>query len=174
VAFVTRTRRNATFTRGRRRLIVMSMRRLLLIADDRHAVDAIRLALRQTAGLRVVATVDGRVSARGPLAELAPDVVVVDELRQRTQALRRLREASEEAPGASVVLLARGLDEATLDDVFAAGANAVIQRPLHPATLATLLGEVARGSVVHSPRRPASEPAARQAHLRAVAAQEAS
>lgn len=150
------------------------MRRLLLVTDDRHAVDAIRLALRQAAGLRVVATVDGRVSARAPLAELAPDVVVVDEMRQRTQVLCRLREASEAAPGAGVVLLAPGLDEASLDDVFAAGADAVIDRRLHPATLATLLGEVARGSVVHAPRRVASEPTARQAHLRAVTAQRAS
>ena len=73
------------------------MKTLLVVADHPMVVRAIRLALRHTAGLRVVATVDGRWSARGSLAELRPEIVLVDEMCQRTNALARVREAAEEA-----------------------------------------------------------------------------
>jgi DNA-binding NarL/FixJ family response regulator len=130
------------------------MRNLLVVADHPMVIQAIRLALRHTAGFRVVATVDGRVSARRVLAERQPEIVLVDEMCQRTNALARAREACEEVPEAKVVLLSSGLDAAVLEDAFAAGAHAVISRQLHPVTLGTLLREVARGNVVHAPPAP--------------------
>lgn len=133
------------------------METVVVVADQPAVVPAIRLALRHTSGLRVVATVDGRTSARAVLLELQPDVVVVDEMCQRANALFRLREASEETPDAKVVLLSARLDAAWLRDAFAAGAEAVISRQLHPVTLGTLLREVLRGNVVHAPRAPAGE-----------------
>jgi DNA-binding NarL/FixJ family response regulator len=117
-------------------------------------VQAIRLALRNTAGFRVVATLDGRVTVRAQLAELVPDVVLVDEMCQRTNAIARLREAADELPGAKVVLLSAGLDGGALDDAFEAGAEAVVSRQLHPVTLGTLLREIVHGNVVHAPRPP--------------------
>ena len=135
------------------------MRSVLVIADDARVLQFLRLALRQAAGLRVVGSVDGRLSARAHLIAHAPDVVLVDEMWQRTNALARIREAGEDVPEATVVLLAYGLDAAALDDAFEAGAHAVIARRLHPATLGTLLREVVEGNVVHAPRRPPREPA---------------
>lgn len=129
------------------------MKSLLLIADDPAAVQGIRLALRNAGGFRVAATVDGRVSARPSLARLAPDVVVVDEMRRRTDALARLQEATEETPGATTVLLTTSLDTASLDDAFEVGAHAVVSRRVHAARLGMLLHEIAHGTVVHAPRR---------------------
>jgi len=134
------------------------MKTLLVVADHPVVVQAIRLALRHTAGLRVVATVDGRWSARGSLAELRPEVVLVDEMCQRTNALARVREAAEEATEATIVLLSSGLDGAALDDAFEAGAHAVISRRLHAVTLGTLLREVVHGNVVQAPRAPRGDP----------------
>ena len=128
------------------------MKSLVVVADHPMVVRAIRLALRHTAGFRVVATVDGRASARARLAELRPEVVLVDEMCQRANALARMGEAVQEAPEATVVLLSSGLDGAALDDAFEAGAHAVISRRLHPVTLGTLLREVVHGNVVHAPR----------------------
>jgi DNA-binding NarL/FixJ family response regulator len=128
------------------------VKRLAVVADHPMVVQAIRLALRNTAGFRVVATLDGRTSVRTQLAELAPDVVLVDEMCQRTNAMARLREAVEELPSAKLVLLSAGLEGSALDDAFAAGAEAVVSRHLHPVTLGTLLREVVHGSVVHAPR----------------------
>jgi DNA-binding NarL/FixJ family response regulator len=136
------------------------MKRLVLIADHPMVVQAVRLALRHTAGFRVVASLDGRVPAGEQLSDVRPEVVLIDEMCQRTNALARIREAARDAPGAKTVLLTTGLDDAALDDAFAAGACAVISRQLHPVTLGTLLREVVHGNVVHAPRRTPAEPVA--------------
>ena len=133
----------------------------MLIVDGPGAVGAIRLALRHAAGFKVVGTIDGRSSARSPLLELSPEVVLVDDMCQQTNAMARLREATGLAPDAIVVLLSGRMDSASLDDALIAGADAVISRGLHPATLGTLLREIVQGSVIHSPRRSRGEVRAR-------------
>ena len=130
------------------------MKSLVVVADHPMVVQAIRLALRNTAGFRVVATLDGRAPVRAQLTQLVPDVVLVDEMCQRTNAIARLREASEELPGAKLVLLSNGMEGAALEGAFDAGAEAVVSRQLHPVTLGTLLREIVHGNVVHAPRPP--------------------
>lgn len=134
------------------------MRSLVIIADHPTVVQSVRLALRHTAGFRVVGTLDGRSPVRETIVELAPDVVIVDEMCQRTDAVARLKEVADAVPEATIVLLSLGLDGQGLRGVLAAGAEAVISRRLHPATIGVLLREVVHGNVVHAPRRAASEP----------------
>jgi DNA-binding NarL/FixJ family response regulator len=141
---------------------------LVLIVDDPAPLRTIHLALRQTAGFRVVATIDGRLSARESVARLAPDVVVVDEMCQRSNALARIREVRAELPTAHVVMLARVWDVDFSGHVLEAGADAVLCRLLPPATLGTLLREVVEGSVIHAPRQVSRQ---RSAHLRVVRTQ---
>lgn len=144
------------------------MRSLMLVADAPTVVRSMRVALRHTAGFRVVATVDGRSSVREALSELRPEVVLVDEMCQRTNALARLRESREVASAATVVLLSSSLERAAVEAAMDAGADAVISRSLHPATLGTLLRETVDGNVIHVPRPAAS---VRRAHLRPLADQ---
>jgi DNA-binding NarL/FixJ family response regulator len=136
------------------------MRSLLLIADHRAVVSALRLALRHTAGLQVAGVLDGRAPVGPRLAGLAPDVVVVDEMTRRGDALARIREVAAEAPEATVVLLADALDPAATAEATEAGAQAIIARRLHPSTLGTLLREVLHGNVVYAPRTAPGAPAA--------------
>jgi DNA-binding NarL/FixJ family response regulator len=136
------------------------MKRLLIVADRSMVVHTIRLALRQTAGFEVVGFVDGRAPVRDALVEHRPDVVLVDELEDAVVALARLREASEHAPDAQIVLLTLRMEDGWLADVFEAGADAVLSKSMHPVSLGTTLREVVRGNVVHryeSPRRTAAE-----------------
>ena len=84
--------------------------------------------------------------------------MIVDEKCQRTDAVARLKEVADAVPEATIVLLSLGLDGQGLRGVLAAGAEAVISRRLHPATIGVLLREVVHGNVVHAPRRAASEP----------------
>jgi DNA-binding NarL/FixJ family response regulator len=128
------------------------VRRVLLVADDRAALRKMRLALRQAAGMQLVATVDGRQSVRSPLRQHSPDVVVVDEMCQRSYALARIFETAQEAPHVHVVLFARRVDASALADAFDAGADAAIFRGLEPAALAVLLHEVVHGRIIHNPR----------------------
>jgi DNA-binding NarL/FixJ family response regulator len=136
------------------------VKRLVIVADHPMVLHAIRLALRNTAGFRVVATLDGRSPVREQLAELLPDVVLVDEMCQRSNAMARLREAAAESPDAKLVLLTIGLDDAALEDAFDAGAEAVVSRQLHPVTLGTLLRAIVHGNVVHAPRPLRARPGA--------------
>jgi len=131
------------------------MKRLLIVADHPSVVHAIRLALRQTAGFKVVGYVDGRSSVKDVLAEHRPDVVLVDDL-DSVGALARLREAAEFAPDAQLLLLTLRMEEGWLAEAFEAGAHAVLGKGIHPVGLGTLLREVVRGNVVHrfeGPRR---------------------
>jgi DNA-binding NarL/FixJ family response regulator len=129
------------------------MKRLLLMADHPLIVQAIRLALRQTAGFQVVGYVDGRRCASSVLAELRPDVIVLDDMSNREAALTRLREAADAVPSAECLLLSARMDPEWVDDAFTAGAGAVISKTVHPVALGTLLREIVAGNVVHRPRR---------------------
>jgi DNA-binding NarL/FixJ family response regulator len=141
------------------------MKRLIIIADHSLVAHSIRLALKQTTGFSVVGVIDGRVTARDALMDLRPDVVLVDEMHdaradgaQRSDhAFARLREAADHAPGAQRLLLTLHMDEERLNEIFEAGAHAVLSKDMHPVSLGTMLREVVRGNVVHRfERRPAA------------------
>jgi DNA-binding NarL/FixJ family response regulator len=132
------------------------MKRLLIIADHSLVVHAIRLALRQTAGFKVVGFIDGRQSAQAHLLESQPDIVLVDDMHVRQHALDRLREVTEHTPNAKALLLSGQMDEESLDEVFEAGATAVLSKAVHPVALGTLLREVVQENIVHRPRRTRS------------------
>jgi DNA-binding NarL/FixJ family response regulator len=129
------------------------MKRLLIVADHTLVVHAIRLALRQTAGFEVVGFVDGRQAIGAHLAETRPDVVLVDDMQDSQDALNRLREVDEFAPDAKALMLTVDMDDEWLDKAFEAGVAAVLSKSVHPVALGTLLREIVRGTVVHSPRR---------------------
>lgn len=129
------------------------MKRLLVIADHALVVQAIRLALRQTAGFQVIGFLNGCGSISAQLLDLRPDVVLVDEMREAGTAIARLGEIGEVVPGAKRLLLLQSLDEEALDSAFDAGADAVLSKALHPVALGTLLRETVRCNIVHRPRR---------------------
>jgi DNA-binding NarL/FixJ family response regulator len=129
----------------------------MIVADHSFVVQAIRLALRQTAGFQVVGFFDGRGSVRNALQELRPDVVLVDDMQEADNALARLREVTEEAPQAKSMLLTLQMDSDWLEQAFDAGAQAVVSKTVHPVSLGTLLREISHGNVVHRfEKRPAA------------------
>jgi DNA-binding NarL/FixJ family response regulator len=125
------------------------MKRLMIVADHSFVVQAIRLALRQTAGFQVVGFFDGRGSVRNALTELRPDVVLVDDMQETENALARLREIAEDAPQAKALLLTLRMEPEWLEEAFEAGAQAVVSKTVHPVSLGTLLREISHGNVVH-------------------------
>jgi DNA-binding NarL/FixJ family response regulator len=126
------------------------VKRLLIIADHSFVVEAIRLALRQTAGFQVAGFVDGRVCVRSALAELQPDVVLIDDMQGSPLVLDRLKEIAQDAPQAQALVLALDMREDWLAEAFEAGASAVISKTVHPVALGTLVRETTAGTVVHS------------------------
>src|SRR6185503_13119056 len=71
---------------------VAEVKRLMIVADNSFAAQSIRLALRQTAGFQVIGFVDGSIPISTQAAELAPDVVVVDDTQEPAHAIARLEE----------------------------------------------------------------------------------
>lgn len=141
------------------------MKRLLIVADHTLVVQAIRMALRQTAGFQVVGFVDGRQDIRGRLLETRPDVIVVDDMQDPAHPLERLREINSTVPDAKALLLTVRTDEQWMDEAFDAGAEAVISKSVHPVALGTLLREIVLGRVVHRPRRERAAAAAEECPL---------
>jgi DNA-binding NarL/FixJ family response regulator len=121
----------------------------MIVADHSFVVQAIRLALRQTAGFQVVGFFDGRGSVRDALVQLKPDVVLVDDMQEKENALARLREITDESPEAKTLLLTLQMEAEWLDEAFEAGAQAVVSKTVHPVSLGTLLREISHGNVVH-------------------------
>jgi DNA-binding NarL/FixJ family response regulator len=140
---------------------VATVKRLLIVADNTFAAQSIRLALRQTAGFQVIGFVDGMVPVSTRAAELLPDVVAIDDMQEPEHALARLRELAALVPDAKRVFLTLRMDEETFEQVFAAGADAVIAKTVHPVSLGTLLREISRDAVVHMPRRGVRQKASR-------------
>jgi DNA-binding NarL/FixJ family response regulator len=126
--------------------------RLMIVADNSFAAQSIRLALRQTAGFQVVGFIDGTVPMNPRTAELQPDIVVVDDTQEPEQAMARLQELSDLVPDAKRIFLTIRMDDAVVASAFEAGADAVISKVVHPVSLATLLREISRDTVVHRPR----------------------
>jgi DNA-binding NarL/FixJ family response regulator len=136
------------------------MKRLVIVADHSFVVQAVRRALRQTTGFQVVGALDGRRPLAAGLTDLAPDVLVVDDMQGRGDTLARLREAGELVPGAKRLLLTVDMAEPWLDEAFAAGADAILSKAIHPVSMGTLLREIAQGHVVQRYRSTAPRPTA--------------
>ena len=128
------------------------MKRLMIIADHSLVVHAIRLAQRQTAGLQVVGFVDGRQSAEGHLANLTPDVVLVDDMQDPADALLRMREVRDTTPQAKILLLTLRMEDEWIEQAFQVGAEAIISKSVHSVALGTLLREVVQGNIVQRHR----------------------
>jgi DNA-binding NarL/FixJ family response regulator len=137
---------------------VAEVKRLVIVADNSFAAQSIRLALRQTAGFQVVGFVDGSVTITPRLAELTPDLIVVDDTQEHEHAQERLEELVQVVPLAKRVFLTIRMDDETVSQAFEHGADAVISKSVHPVSLATLLREISRDAVVHMPRQSARKP----------------
>ena len=126
------------------------MKRLMIVADHSFVVQAIRLALRQTAGFQVVGFFDGRNSISEALQQLqAGRRPRRRHAGDRVRDVARLREIGEETPDAKSLMLTLRMDSDALDAAFTAGAHAVVSKNVHPVSLGTLLREISLGNVVH-------------------------
>jgi DNA-binding NarL/FixJ family response regulator len=135
------------------------VKRLVIVADHSLVVEAIRLALRQTAGFQIVGYIDGRTANPEALAQARPDIVLVDDMNQPAAAVARIGEVHEAVPAAQVLLLTLRMDADWLDDAMDAGANAIICKAVHPVSLGNLVREIASGNVYHRlPRRASVVP----------------
>ena len=126
------------------------LKHVLVVAEQPLSGEAIRYALRQARGCRVVSRLDGRTPCGDEIAKLRPDVILIDEMSSQRMTLMRIREARSASPAARVVLLTRELAAESLREATEAGADAAIGRDLDAASFMTLVSAVAAGQVYHA------------------------
>ncbi len=123
---------------------------VVIVAEQPLSGETIRHALRLARGCRVVGRLDARRPCAAEIADVRPDVVVIDEMSSRRLLLIRIREARSAAPGAKIVLVSRELAADELSEATDAGVDAAIGRTIDAMSFATLVGAVATGKVFHS------------------------
>jgi DNA-binding NarL/FixJ family response regulator len=125
------------------------MKRVLIVADHSVVVHSIRLALRQTAGFRIVGFIDGRTPISPSFQQLAPDLVLVDDMRDFDAAIARLEEMTAMGLDECRVLLTVRMDDESLHRAFEAGVHAIVSKSVHSMALGTLLREIAQRNIIH-------------------------
>lgn len=133
------------------------LKQVLVISEQPLSGESIRHALRHARGCRAATRLDGTMPCGAPVAELRPDVILVDEMHARAAMLSRIREARSAAPAARIVLVTRDLAADNLADAIEAGADAAIGRSMDAMTFAMLVSAIAAGQIYHAftaaPRR---------------------
>jgi DNA-binding NarL/FixJ family response regulator len=135
------------------------MNSVVIVADSSFVVETIRLAIKNTARLKVLGKVDGRGSIRNAVGQCRPDIVLVDEMQNSDDCLDRIRECREESGGSTIVLLTMRMDDEWVGEALGAGVDACISKSSHLPSLGTLIRELVSGHIVCAPPRSAAEDA---------------
>ena len=125
--------------------------RALIITDDPVSATAIRRCMRSGSFQDVV---DRYVDARRPcaavVADIAPDIVIVDETGLPENALARIAEVRAALRDTKIVLLCSRMDPKLLSKATSAGADSAISKAPSTLSLGALLREVAAGNVFNT------------------------
>jgi DNA-binding NarL/FixJ family response regulator len=101
----------------------MKLRRALLVEDERLMADALVELLEVVRpGLEVVGVCATMREARGRLAELAPDLAIVDLILDDGNAVDLIRTTRRESPATRILVLTNLRDAFAAHDAFSAGA----------------------------------------------------
>lgn len=137
------------------------MTRVVVVADSGAVLASLTAAVGTVPGATVVRHGSSAGRLDRLVAPLAPDLVLIGDLRIPEDALARLAEVRSAAPGAQVVVLSSSPEAGWLADALRAQASAVLPGNLEPNTLGLVLREVLIGrnaTVRRLPGRAAAAP----------------
>jgi DNA-binding NarL/FixJ family response regulator len=126
-------------------------RRLVVLADNSLIITAIQIGFRQSDEFELVGCADPRKTSADTILGARPDAILFDDLGQSASTLELLREIRQQDEEIVVLMLTVNLDSACLDQLFSAGASAVISKATTPPALVTLVRETLDGHIVHRP-----------------------
>jgi DNA-binding NarL/FixJ family response regulator len=129
------------------------MQRLIVVADNSLILGAIAIGLRESGEFKLVGHVDARTASCRSLANLEPDVVLVDDMDRFEPILGLISEMKSQIPRVTVIVLTMAMDVEWLEAIFGAGASAAISKATHPGALATLIRETISRHVVYCSSR---------------------
>jgi DNA-binding NarL/FixJ family response regulator len=113
--------------------------RALLADDHRLMIAAVRTALEREDDIEVVGTTMDAANVLPLVAELRPDVVVLDVLMPQIDGLAILERVRARFPEVNVVLLSASEDESLVRRAREGGASAFVHKQIDPQELAPIL-----------------------------------
>lgn len=119
----------------------MTMTRVLIAAADPSLRNALKLILRQRLPMAVVGEAATAAELDASLAQLQPDLLLVDWALPEFQDPAKLAVCQAAAPQVRIVALSVGIEE--IAGVLASGADACLARGATPENLIGLLKEYA-------------------------------
>jgi DNA-binding NarL/FixJ family response regulator len=125
------------------------VKRLAVVAEDSLIVEAITIALRKSGEFNVVAHIDARSASAEKVTEASPEVVLIDETEDSEQQIALIRQVKSASEAITVIVLTLSPAAARLDEMFEAGASAVVSKATQPGALAALIRETLEGRVLH-------------------------
>ena len=129
--------------------------RALIVTDNPLSASAIHRAMRDVS---IRAVISGYVNASRPctgtVAQIEPDVVIVDETGTPDNAIARIAEIRAALVDVKIVLLTASMDEQWLGKATAAGIDAAIRKTPQAVSLGALVREVMAGNVYHAFAQP--------------------
>lgn len=128
-----------------------ALRRLVIVADNSLIVEAIRIGFRASGEFKLVGYANGHTTTARTILGAHPDAILLDDMDQSHRSIELMRSVRNEDETVAVLMLSVQLGQDWLDEVFGAGATAVISKATQPAALATLVRETLNGHIVHRP-----------------------
>lgn len=130
----------------------MSERITILIVDDHTIVrQGVRMLLDMHADLHVVGEAENGEAALPLVAELVPDVVLLDLVLPGMNGVAATREIKRVSPRSQIVVLTSYAEDEHVFPVLRAGALSYLLKDIRPRELAECIRKAARGeSVLHS------------------------
>ena len=135
------------------------MNSVVIVADSSFVVETIRLALKNTARLKVLGKVDGRGSISGAVRRMPAG----HRAGRRDAELGGLPRAHPRVPRrdtrSTIVLLTMRMDDDWLGEALGAGVDACVSKSSHLPSLGTLIREIVSRNIVCAAPRAAAEAA---------------
>jgi len=125
----------------------------VLIADDHElTLSAVRTALEEDEGVRIVAEANSGRAALAAVQRSAPEVVLLDmHMHGAIDGPTCAERIRKRFPGVRVVILSEFTDEASIRMAFRRGAHAFISKAVHPRDIAPALRLAVSDTVYYVP-----------------------
>ena len=128
------------------------MLRVLVADDHRLTLEAVKAALQDADGFKVVAEASSGREALAAVARVRPDIAVLDmSMPGAVDGLTCAERIRHRYPEVRVVILSAFTDEACVRMAFRRGAHAFIAKTVEPRDIAPALRQTARGTIYHAP-----------------------
>jgi DNA-binding NarL/FixJ family response regulator len=130
----------------------------VLIADDHQlTLEAVKAALLETQGIKIVAEASSGRQALAAVARSRPDAALIDmHMPGAIDGLTCAERLRKAYPEVRVVVISGFTDEASVRMAFRRGAHAFISKGVDPRDLGPTVRQCVRGTVFHAPFDDAS------------------